>query len=511
MDSKHSGVAAAAVKGIRWNYLGNLFSIICSLTVTSVLARILGPGPFGEALIASTIYGFVNLFVNGGLSQALIQQEHSDPLQVRRVFTTQIVLSITLTLMIVLLAPTIARLFHSDSATSVIRVMALIITIQAFGLVPAALLRREMRFNVIQHANISAYVVGYIFVGLPLAFHGAGVWSLAAAYMSQALITSSYLYASVRHPVVPSFQLPDQRSLMFGSAVVGSNVVNWGHSNLDNLASSCLGPASLGLYGRTCNLAYQPVTAVVTILQPVLFSAAAKVRSKPEVLRRALLSIIALTSGVVLPAYIALAFVPYTVIIGLYGYKWMPAVPLMVPMALAMPMWGVMALCGPVLAGIGKPQKEFWAQGLTCAAAGVAFYAASRFSLLAIAWVLLGVTAARLIAILAVTFHALDIAVTDATEIVAGRLLVAVPFGLVMFTSDRLMRSSGVGISMCLMLLATEAFLLLGVVIWMFPRIAFGNYAIQFLHDNRLYLPSLYRSRILPQRTAQKCSRQQIS
>ncbi len=496
MKRKPLSIASAAVSGIRWNYFGNLFSLTCSLTITAVLARILGPGPFGEAMIASTVYGFANLFVNGGFSQALIQQEELPPLQIRRAFTTQVALAVAFTALIVLLAPVIAGAFHTATATPVIRVMAVIISVQALGLVSAALLRRDMRFDVIQHANMSAYIVGYVIVGLPLACHGAGVWSLVAAYLTQALTNTIYLYAVVRHPVQPSLGLPDRQILRFGGAVVGSNLVNWGHSNLDNLASSRLGSGSLGLYGRACNLAYQPVTAIVTIVQPVLLSSSARVRVKPELLKRGFLSTVALVLGLVSPAYVALAFIPDTVILGLYGSKWASAVPLMVPMALAMPLWGAMAVCGPVLAGIGKPHLEFCAQAATCSLAAFAFFGASRFSLLAIAWMLFYVSAARLAAMLWVTLRALDIQLLQASEVIAGRICVAIPFGLAVFTCDRILHGRNLSSGMCLTVDVAVAFLLMGALVWGVPRVAFGRQAVSFLRENGSHLPAAYRTRI---------------
>ncbi len=477
--------------------MGALFSVICSLTVTAVLARILGPGPFGEVIIASTIYGFVNLFVNGGFSQALVHRADLPVLQIRRAFTTQMLLSLLLTAVVVACAPFIARQFRTPSAAPVIRAMALIIMLQAFGLVSAALLKRDLRFNVVQQANITAYVVGYMVVGLPLAIHSRGVWSLVAAYLSQAFITSAYLYVAVRHSITPSFHLPDRDVLTFGGAVVGSNMVNWGHSNLDNLASSRLGPASLGLYGRACNLLYQPVTSLVTTLQPVLLSASARMRSRPETIGRMLLAVLALACGILLPAYTTLALIPDTVIIGLYGPKWMSSVPLILPMALAMPLWGAMALCGPVLSGIGKPHREFWSQASTCLVGAIGFFTASRYSLTAIAWMLLITCATRLLVIAKVTSQALQITYSDVAVTICGRLPVATLFGLSVFACNRTARLWTVSESARLGLDAALACILMASLVWFFPRIAFGNYAVNFLCDYASHLPAWYRPRLM--------------
>ncbi len=492
LTTKRSSVAASALSGVRWNYLGNVFSIVCSMTIGAVLARILGPGPFGQAIVASTIYGFVNLFVNGGFSQALVQLKELPTIAVRRTFTTQMAVGLAMTALVIVLAPFLARQFHTPSAVPVIRGMAWIITLQAFGLVSAALLRREMRFKAVQYASIAGYVAGYVLVGLPMAMRGYGVWSLVAAYLVQALVNSLLTYAAVRHTLVPSFHLPDRRITSFGGAVIGSNLVNWGHSNFDNLASSRLGPFSLGLYGRACNLAYQPVSAVASTVQSVLTSATARTQDRPEILRRVVLAMLAIVFGLVGPAYLTLACIPDTVMLGLYGSKWVESVPLMVPMALAMPFWGGMSMLGPVLAGLGKPHLEMWPQMITAALAAAAFFVASHYSILAIAWALFGISILRLLAIAAFIFRELAIPWSTASAVVAKRLLLSVCFGGVIAAADHLLRRTALGTGARLAVDTVTATVLMLILMWAAAHLIFGRLAVAFLLDYAPHLPARY-------------------
>ena len=242
------------------------------------LRAYLAQRPFGQVIIASTIYGFLNLFVDGGFSQALIQKPTLDLDDIRKTFTCQAGIGMCTTGAVYLSAPWFARQFRDPSAVHVIEAMSLVIAIQSTGLVSAALLRREMRFKVVQCAALSSYLFGYLVVGVPLAIHGAGVWSLVLAYISQCIVNSLVLNLASRHPMAPLFAFPDRSMTLFGGTIIANNVVNWGHANLDNMAASRLGPLALGLYGRGCNFAYQPASAVVNGLQSVLFSSTAKVR-----------------------------------------------------------------------------------------------------------------------------------------------------------------------------------------------------------------------------------------
>ena len=205
------------------------------------------------------------------IQPGLIQKPKLDPDEIRKTFTCQIGIGISTTAFVYLLAPWIARQFHDPSAVHVIQAMSLMIAIQSTGLVSAALLRRGMRFKAVQYAALSSYLFGYLLIGIPLATYGAGDWSLVLAYLAQSLLNSALLYWAARHSLVPLFALPDRSITTFGGTIIANNVVNWGHSNLDNIAASSLGPAALGLYGRGCNFAYQPVNTVVNALQSVLY------------------------------------------------------------------------------------------------------------------------------------------------------------------------------------------------------------------------------------------------
>src|SRR5579863_2288935 len=358
MISATRGIAAPTIAGVRWNYLGGAISSFCSLAIGIILARILGPRPYGQIILASTIYGFVNLLVDGGFGQALIQKPTLDDRKIRRTFTFQIALSAKATGVVYLLAPWIARAFHDPSATKVVQAMSLAILFQSFGLVSAALLRRRMHFKTVQLSAVISFLVGFLAIGIPLALLGAGVWSLVAAYLAQILLNSLLLYAAVRHPLIPSFGMPARSTRTFGATIVACNLVNWGHGNLDNVAAAQLGPVGLGLYGRACNFAYQPVNAIVTALQPVLMSAASRAQERQELIRDLTLCAMAIVFGTIGCAYAVFALSPDTVIVGLFGAKWASVVPAMLPLALAMPIYGIHCLLGPIVCGLGRPSLE---------------------------------------------------------------------------------------------------------------------------------------------------------
>lgn len=496
MSSQPSGIAASAISGVRWNYLGGISTSVCSVVIGIVLARILGPRPYGQVIIATIIYGFINLFVDGGFGQALIQKPTVDPVDIRKTFTCQVGIGVCTTGLVYLLAPWIAQQFHDPSAVHVIQAMSMMMAVQSTGLVSAALLRRAMKFKIIQYSGLASYLFGYVIIGIPLAVHGAGVWSLVLAYLSQCFLNSVLLYAAARHPVVPIFGFPDRSITTFGTTIIANNVVNWGHSNLDNLAVSHLGPVALGLYGRACNFAYQPVTTVVNGLQSVLLSSTARLQDRQRLMHDLTLSVISIVFGVLGAAYATFALIPDTTIVGLYGDKWVGVIPLMIPFAIAMPFYGVHCLLGPILCGLGRPELEFWPQAVSCGVAAIAYFAAARVSLVCVAWTLLAIMLIRFGMIAAFTFRLLGISWAKASLLVLERAGFSAVFGCVVWSADQLLRMLTLGAGLRLGVLIVLSTALFGYAIWFAGNIVFGRHAVRFMLSYASHLPAPYVQRL---------------
>jgi PST family polysaccharide transporter len=491
-----SNLAASALRGVRWNYLGGISASLCSLAIGIVLARILGPRPFGQVIIASMIYGFLNLFVDGGFSQALIQRPSLTEEDIRKTFTCQVAIGLCTTALVYLSAPWIARRFHDPSAVYVVQAMALIITIQSTGLVSAALLRRSMRFKAVQYAALTSYLLGFLVVGIPLALRGAGVWSLVIAYLTQSAVNSILLHAAARHSIKPMFAWPDRSIVSFGATIVGNNLVNWGHSNLDNVAASGLGPVALGLYGRGCNFAYQPVTTVVNGLQSVLLSSAARAQDRQHRMRELTLAVMAIVFGILGAAYVTFALIPATTIVGLYGDKWVGVIPLMIPFALAMPFYGVHTLMGPILCGLGRPELEFWPQLLSCGFAAILYFSAARASLACIAWALLVVMLVRFGAIAVFTFRLLRISWAEAARVMLQRATFSAAFAGIVWVADYALRAAQVSATPRLVLLGALCAALLGWCMVQRADFVFGRQAVEFLLSYGAHLPPWYVKRL---------------
>jgi len=102
-----------------------------------------------------------------------------------------------------------------------------------------------------------------------------------------------------------------------------------------------------------------------------------------------------LLCAVLAPAFAAVAAMPHTTILAVYGKEWEAATVLITPLALAMPVNAMLALGGPMMQGLGRAGLDAASQGVALIVLVIAVVAAASISLEAVAWVVLGVNVLR--------------------------------------------------------------------------------------------------------------------
>lgn len=389
-------ITKAALAGLRWNYVGFVARSGSNFVIGIFLARLLGPKPFGQIAAASLVIGIANIIADAGFSSALIQSPSITPLQIRFVFTMQLLVAVAMSACCAASGPWVALAFHDPAVRSVVAWISLIFILQAFGQTASALLRRELAFQFLQMTQLASYLVGFLLVGIPLALHGAGVWSLIAAQLTQAALFSLATYVRVRHPVLPTVSSSGVSLLRFGAKITASNVINYGISNADNfVVGRTFGSLSLGFYTRAFTLANAPTEGIIGAVQQVLFASCSRAEGRLEPIRRAYLTSLSAVALVVVPAFAAMSVAAPVIMLGLYGPRWAAAVPLFRPLILALALHALMAVAGPVLGSLNMVEREIRAQGVCLLVAVLVFGLAVHASVLVLAWSVLGIYALR--------------------------------------------------------------------------------------------------------------------
>lgn len=419
-----------AAGALLWSYGVAALRLAIQLGSAVVLARLLGPRPFGLVAAAWVMVGVAGQFVDCGFGSALVQRPGLNARQIRFAFTLQLLAGVALTALLALSARPLAGWLGNPRIAGVLALLSLALLLQALGQTAISLLRRALDMRTLQLAQLAGAAVGFGAVALPLARRGYGIESLVAGQLAQSLVTTAIAYAKVRHPLLPLLGRDGAGLFPFGLKVTTTNLVNCAIAGLDSLAMTrCFGAVVTGWFNRAQVLALGPGGQLAQILQSVLFPAYCHRTEDRTVLRQVYLASLAGLSLVLLPAGTVLAVTAPTVVRALYGPAWTPAASLLVPLALAMPVHGAMALNGPLLWACDRVGDELRVQCGVVVLFALVLAAAGRWTPAAMCWGILLVYAVRCAAMMGRALAAVSGAWRDCRRALRGPVALAAAAG----------------------------------------------------------------------------------
>lgn len=114
-----------------WRFAERILAQLISFVVSLVLARILSPDDYGTVALILVFTNIMQVFVDGGLANALIQKKDADDIDFSSVFYFNIVWCLALYSLLFVFAPLIAAFYGREELVPLIRVLGL--TVVASG------------------------------------------------------------------------------------------------------------------------------------------------------------------------------------------------------------------------------------------------------------------------------------------------------------------------------------------------------------------------------------------
>lgn len=420
-------LAEKGIAAVFWGSFGSVARTLLQIVTQIILARILGPVEYGIFAIGAIVLGFSNFFADFGISYGLIQKKTVSEDDILYVFTWQLIIGSIVGVVVFFLAEPLAVFFSEPRVVPVIRALAVICLLNALSSLSVNLLKRQIDFKPVQITQITSYIVGYVLVGIPMAWMGMKVWSLIAAFVVREIVITAMLYRYTLHPIGIRIRKGEDNDLMsYGLKVLATNFVNWMIGNVDRIMVGRLfSPAQVGLYSVSYNLVYSPAGTVINVIQSALFSASSRAQDDIERLRRAFLTMAGTMTVFAFPLFIGMGVVSETILHSLYGSEWVAAAEMLGPITFAMPVYVLLGIATPMLWVSGQTHKEFVLQIPIVIGFTVATWLASRHSLTAVAWVVFGMYAVRSGTILIATCRALGIAFMPVARAMSGGIVLA--------------------------------------------------------------------------------------
>ena len=180
-----------------WRFAERCGAQLVTFVVSVVLARLLDPEVYGTIALVTVFITILNVFVDSGMGNALIQKADADELDFSTVFYFNITMCLILYLIMFALAPSIASFYGIPTLIPVIRVLSLTIVISGLKNVQQAYVSRNLLFKRFFFATLGG-TIGAAIIGIFMAYRGFGIWALVAQQLFNTLVDTIVLWITVK-------------------------------------------------------------------------------------------------------------------------------------------------------------------------------------------------------------------------------------------------------------------------------------------------------------------------
>lgn len=293
------------------------------------MARILELREFGLMGMISVFIGLSDVFVNSGFSNAIVRTKNTDDKDHSSVFYLNIGISIFLYCVLFIIAPFVSVFYGEPDLTKIIRVVCVVIVINATGLVHNALIVKRMDFRSQTMAAIFGLFISSV-IALLMAYKGYGVYSIVGQAVSQATVKTIGLWFFSKWRPRRFFSSNSLKKLWpFSSRVLASNIISNFADQFDNITIGKLFNAyNLGLYGRGRSTSQIPQGIFSGVIGAASFSVFSQLNDDLDELKRVHIRFFKLSVFVVFPLIFGLIGSAEAFVVGLYTEKWIEAVPM---------------------------------------------------------------------------------------------------------------------------------------------------------------------------------------
>lgn len=263
-----------------WDFSGRLLMQGSGFIVTIFLARLLEPSDFGLIAIATVIIGIAQVFMDIGLSSALIQRHRVLPIHYSSVFYFNIIIGLSLSAIIFISSFWIGDFYNNQLLIPVIQVMSVLFILNALSSVQGTKLRKDLKYPLLTKANLTSSITSGA-VGISLAFYGAGIWSLVFQTLVMSIVYNIILWSTSEWRPSLTFSWKALKQLWgFGFRMFLSGLLEAIFSRLDYLIIGKLfSPATLGFFQRAKSLDLMIITYASSSLMSILFPVLSKIKN----------------------------------------------------------------------------------------------------------------------------------------------------------------------------------------------------------------------------------------
>ncbi len=316
------------ISNLIWRFMERCGAQGVTFIVSIVLARLLDPTVYGTVALVTVFTTIMQVFVDSGMGNALIQKKDADDLDFSSVFYFNIIVCTMLYLLMFIAAPFIASFYKMPELTSIVRVLSLVLIISGVKNVQQAYVSRNMLFKKFFFSTLGG-TIGAAIVGIVMAYMGYGVWALVAQMLFNTLIDTIILWITVKWRPKMMFSFSRLKSLFsYGWKLLVSALLDTVYNDLRQLIiGKMYSSDDLAFYNQGKKFPNLIVTNINTSIDSVLLPTMSKEQDDSERVKQMTRRAIKTSTYLMMPIMIGLAVCAEPLVSLILTDKWLPCVP----------------------------------------------------------------------------------------------------------------------------------------------------------------------------------------
>lgn len=315
------------ISNMIWRFAERCGAQGVAFIVSLVLARLLEPRAYGIIALITVFTSILNVFIDSGFGNALIQKKDADDIDFSSVFYFNITICSILYILMYLSAPYIAWFYNDEQLTPVIRVLSLTLVISGVKNVQQAYVSKTMQFKRFFFATLGG-TLGAAILGIVLAYKGYGVWALVAQQLFNSTLDTIILWLTVKWKPKAVFSWQRLKALLsYGWKFLASSLINTIYQKIRSLiVGKHYSSADLAFLNKgdqfPALLINNINTSINSVLLPAMSNEQENSKRVKEMTRRAIKT----SSYIIWPAMFGLAAIATPLIRMILTEKWLPCV-----------------------------------------------------------------------------------------------------------------------------------------------------------------------------------------
>jgi len=311
-----------------WRFAERCGAQLVQFVVSIVLARILAPEAYGTIALITVFTTILQVFVDSGLGNALIQKKDADDLDFSTVFYTNIIFCLVLYGIVFLCAPAVAKFYNDNSLIALTRVLSLTIVISGIKNVQQAYVSKKMIFKKFFFATLAG-TIGAAVIGIVMALKGFGVWALVAQQIFNLTVDTLILWLTVSWRPKRMFSFKRLKGLFsYGWKLLVSGIIDTTYNNIRQLViGKVYTPSDLAFYNKGKQFPELVINNINTSIDSVLLPTMSKEQDNREQIKNMTRKSIKISVFIIAPIMIWLAVTAVNIVEILLTDKWITCVP----------------------------------------------------------------------------------------------------------------------------------------------------------------------------------------